>query len=46
MTIHKNDMFVCQENVGNNQNRTKIQNVRFKKNKNFKMVIFTLMEFW
>ena len=39
MTIHKNAMFVCQENVGNNQNRTKIQNVRFKKNKKIGLIL-------
>ena len=39
MTIHKNAMFVCRENVGNNQNRTKIQNVRFKKNKKIGLIL-------
>ena len=39
MTIHKNAMFVCRENVGNNQNRTKIQNVRFKKKKKIGLIL-------
>ena len=33
MTIHTNAMFVCRENAGNDQNKTKIQNARFKKKK-------------
>ena len=33
MTIHTNAMFVCRENAGNDQNKTKIQNARFQKKK-------------